>query len=42
MSNTVPQKSNLERTHSSDGAGYYINVEYPIQNFRQELQTRSY
>lgn len=35
-------KSNIERTHSSDGAGYYINVEYPIQNFRQELQTRSY
>ena len=39
---TELDKSNIERTHSSDGAGYFVNVEYPIKNFREELETKSY
>lgn len=38
---TELDKSNIDRTHSSDGAGYYFNVEFPIQNFRQELKTKT-
>ena len=38
---TELDKSNIDRTHSSDGAGYYVVLEFPIQDFRQELKTRS-
>lgn len=39
---TELDKANIERTHSSDGAGYFVNVEFPIQNLRKQLETRSF
>lgn len=38
---TELDKSNIERTHSSDGAGYFFVWEYPIKDFKQALKTRS-
>lgn len=35
-------KSNIERTHSSDGAGYFMVYEFPILSFRNNQQTKSY
>ena len=35
-------KSNIERTHSSDGAGYFFSVEFPIQDLRKELRTKGF
>jgi hypothetical protein len=35
-------KSNILRTHSTDGSGYFFWVEYPIVNFRKETITKSY
>lgn len=39
---TELDKSNIERTHISDGAGYFMYVEFPIQEFRTNLITKSY
>lgn len=36
---TELDKSNIARTHSSDGAGYFFHLEFPIQDFRNELKT---
>jgi len=38
---TELEKSDIARTHSSDGAGYFIWAEYPIQNLREKHKTRS-
>ncbi len=38
---TELEKSNIERTHSSDGAGYFFVQEYPIIDFRQTIKTKS-
>lgn len=35
-------KSNIHRTHSSDGAGYFIYVEFPIMNLREPSTTKMY
>ena len=34
-------KADIQRTHITDGAGYFILVEYPIQDFRKDLKSRS-
>jgi len=34
-------KADIHRTHSSDGAGYYLYAEFPIQDFRKEQKSRS-
>lgn len=39
---TELDKSNIERTHSSDGAGYFFVQEFPIQDFRKTITTKSY
>lgn len=38
---TELDKGNIERTHSSDGAGYFVVQEFPILDFRTTLTTRS-
>ncbi len=38
---TELDKADINRTHSSDAAGYYFNVEFPIMDFKKELKTRS-
>jgi hypothetical protein len=38
---TELDKANIERTHSSDGAGYFFTVEHPIIDFRQTIKTKS-
>jgi hypothetical protein len=38
---TELEKGNIERTHSSDGAGYYIVQEFPIIDLRHNLITKS-
>lgn len=35
-------KSNIHRTHSSDGAGYFIYIEFPIVNLREPSVTKMY
>lgn len=38
---TELDKADIKRTHSSDGAGYHIALDFPIQDFRKELKTKS-